>query len=88
MRTTLDLPDEILKTAKMTAAERGISLKDYFAEVMESYQKQERRQSPLRPPQRLRLPLVKHGAAKRRAVSNADIQDALDQSENLAQLER
>jgi hypothetical protein len=30
MRTTIDIPDELLRKAKIRAAERGIKLKDLF----------------------------------------------------------
>ena len=34
MRTTIDVPEEILRRAKARAALRGIKLKDYVAEVL------------------------------------------------------
>lgn len=36
MKTTLDLPDEMLKEAKATAAMRGESLRDFISEAIES----------------------------------------------------
>ncbi|HYI10727.1 MAG TPA: hypothetical protein VEK57_16825 [Thermoanaerobaculia bacterium] len=36
MKTTLDLPDEILKNAKASAAIRGETLRDYVAAALES----------------------------------------------------
>ena len=36
MRTTLDLPDELLRLAKARAALRGMKLKDFVAEALES----------------------------------------------------
>lgn len=35
MRTTIDIPDEILKKAKIKAVEDGISLKDFFLNALE-----------------------------------------------------
>ncbi len=34
MRTTIDLPPELMQAAKKTAVERGISLKDLFAKAL------------------------------------------------------
>jgi len=34
MRTTIDLPDELLKAAKVEAIERGITLRDLFSEAL------------------------------------------------------
>ena len=35
MRTTIELPDELLTQAKSRAALRGISLKDFFIQAIE-----------------------------------------------------
>lgn len=35
MRTTVDIPDELLRRAKIRAAEQGINLKDVFAAGLE-----------------------------------------------------
>jgi hypothetical protein len=35
MRTTIELPDQLLNEAKSRAALRGISLKDFFIEAIE-----------------------------------------------------
>ena len=35
MKTTIELPDELLRRAKATAATRGISLKRLFSEALE-----------------------------------------------------
>ena len=35
MKTTIELPDELLRRAKATAATRGISLKRLFTEALE-----------------------------------------------------
>ena len=37
MRTTLDLPDDVLREAKARAALRGIKLKEYVAEALRSF---------------------------------------------------
>ena len=49
MRTTIELPDELLSSAKSRAALSGVSLKDFFIEAIE--QKLElRREKTRRPP--------------------------------------
>lgn len=35
MRTTIDIPDSLMKMAKMKAIEKGISLKQYFTQILE-----------------------------------------------------
>ena len=42
MKTTLDLPDEILKDAAASAASRGETLQDYVAAAVESRLREER----------------------------------------------
>jgi len=36
MRTTIDLPDPLMKKAKMKAIERGVTLKELFTEMLEN----------------------------------------------------
>ncbi len=36
MRTTIELPDELLAQAKVNAAQRGISLRQFFMEAVQS----------------------------------------------------
>ena len=35
MRTTIELPDELLQKARQQAAESGVSLKDFFISALE-----------------------------------------------------
>ena len=35
MKTTIDLPDQLFRRAKATAAERGLSLKDFITAAVE-----------------------------------------------------
>jgi hypothetical protein len=35
MRTTIDIPDPLMKKAKMKAVEKGITLKELFTELLE-----------------------------------------------------
>lgn len=36
MKTTIDLPDDLMKKAKIKAIERGVSLKELFTEMLEN----------------------------------------------------
>lgn len=46
MKTTIDVPDDILKAAKATAALRGASLKDFVTEALEEHLKREDEENP------------------------------------------
>ncbi len=35
MRTTIDIPDPLMKKAKMKAVEQGITLKEFFTQLLE-----------------------------------------------------
>jgi hypothetical protein len=55
MRTTIELPDELLKRAKSRAALEGVSLKEFFVEAVEQ---------KLTPPvkkRRLEIPAISTG---------------------------
>jgi len=50
MRTTIELPDELLTRAKTSAVQRGISLKQFFVEAVEqklAEPKKVRREPPI-----------------------------------------
>ena len=74
MRTTVDLPFDLMRAAKSRAAERGESLKDLFARAIahELGLPTGRRGS-----ERVVLPLVGRDAEPRVSVINADIEAAL-----------
>lgn len=78
MRTTVDLPPELMRAAKSRAAERGESLKDLFARAIahEVGLPAGRRGSA-----RVVLPLVGRNAEPRVSVTNADIEAALAAAE-------
>jgi hypothetical protein len=74
MRTTVDLPDDLMRAAKSRAAERGESMNDLFARAVAH----ELGVMPgRRPSGRVALPLVGHRSAPRVSVTNADIEEAL-----------
>ena len=58
MKTTLDLPDDLLRTMKMQAVQEGRNLKDVAAEIFRRGLAQPARPAsqPLR--QRVKLPLI------------------------------
>ena len=74
MRTTIDLPDDLMRAAKSRAAERGESLKELFARAVAH---ELGVMAGRRPSGRVVLPLVGHRSAPRVSVTNADIEDAL-----------
>lgn len=73
MRTTVDLPDDLMRAAKATAAEHGESLKDLFARAVAQ---ELRVRAPRRGHRRVTLPLV-GGDGPSINVTNADVEAAL-----------
>lgn len=74
MRTTIDLPEDILRAAKTRAAERDESLKELFARAVA----REIGLPPGRPaPRRVTFPLVGDASGPPVDVTNADIEAAL-----------
>jgi hypothetical protein len=71
MRTTLDLPDELLMRAKIAAVERGVSLR----ELIESALARELAASPSPPGRgkRIRFPIFPSAAPGSLHLTNADI---------------
>ena len=77
MRTTLDLPDTLMRELKTRAALEGVKLKDYFACIVQTAQ-----QKPVSsdvPPMRSPVPVFKRPSAKAMpALSNAQLYAILD----------
>jgi hypothetical protein len=75
MRTTVDMPAELMQAAKVKAAERGETLKDLVTRAVAT----ELRVSagPARTG-RLSLPLIGREASPEVSVTNADIEAALN----------
>jgi hypothetical protein len=75
MRTTVEMPEELMQAAKVRAAERGESLKDLVTRAVAHELR-----VPIRPERsgRVSLPLVGRGASPTVDVTNADIDAALD----------
>ena len=78
MRTTVDMPAELMQAAKVRAAEGGETLKDLVTRAVA----QELR-IPARPARagRVSLPLVGRDATPSVNVANADIEAALEAEE-------
>lgn len=74
MRTTVELPDELMRAAKARAAESGESLKDLFSRALA---KEIGRRSPASSSRRVTLPLIARDAVPSVAVSNEEIAEAL-----------
>ena len=72
MRTSIDIPDEIFKKAKITAAEQGITIKEL---VIRGLQKTLNEQSAK--PDASRLPKLSKGNRKPYDLSNQEIQSLL-----------
>lgn len=53
MRTTIDLDDELLRLAKITAAERGVTLREMWTEMLERELK-----SQVDAPRRVQFPIL------------------------------
>jgi hypothetical protein len=75
MRTTIDLPPELMQAAKVRAAQRGESLKDLFARAVAH---EVGIQSRTRTAGRLVLPLIGRDEGPRVELTNADIDAAFE----------
>jgi hypothetical protein len=75
MRTTIDLPSELMHAAKVRAAQRGESLKDLFARAIEH---EVRTPARGRPRGRVAFPLIGRDSEPRVEVTNDDIAAALE----------
>lgn len=71
MRTTIELPDELLNTAKSRAALEGISLKEFFIEAIEQ-KLSPPKQKVRRPP-----PLISTGGTPVPNLTSEQIDEAM-----------
>ena len=76
MRTTIDLPDPLMRAAKARAAERGESLKDLVNRALAHELGVS--SAPRRKAGRVTLPLLAPGASPDVLVTNDDIAAALE----------
>ncbi len=80
MRTTLDLPDLLLREVKARAAMEGIKLKDYFARLVEAALQHPSLASS--EPKRSPAPVLKRKAARPMpALSNAQLNALMDEQD-------
>lgn len=74
MKTTVELPDDLFRAAKATAARQGRSLREFFTEALQEKLRDERLEGPAPPP-----PWMKYfGAFAESRAESARIQDAID----------
>jgi plasmid stability protein len=76
MRTTIDMPDTLMRAAKARAAEHGESLKDLVNRALAHELGLE--SVPKRKTGRVALPLIARDATPAVVVTNDDIADALE----------
>lgn len=80
MRTTLDLPDPLLREVKARAAMEGIKLKEYFARLVEAAL--QRPSFAASEPKRSPAPVFKRKVAKPMPVlSNAQLNALMDEQD-------
>lgn len=75
MRTTLELPPELMRAARIRAAQRGESLKDLFTRAIAHELRGPR---AARKAGRVALPLIGQDSEPRVEVTNADIEAAFE----------
>jgi hypothetical protein len=81
MRTTIDLPDDLLRRAKAAAALSGVKLKDLMTQFVEEGLK--RRAAPPEVGHRRPIPVVIPRAGRQIPVlSNSELLGVLDQEED------
>lgn len=73
MRTTVDLPDELFRKMKATAALRGMSLKQFITRAVETEISKPRQ----RKRHRVKLPLIRSKNPGTLNLTNAEIEDLL-----------
>ncbi len=89
MKTTLDLPDELVHAAKIRAAKEGRRLKDVVADLLRRGLAEEPK-SAGRMQRKVRLPLVEcaHDARREREMTPKRMADALAQEDAKAVRQR
>lgn len=75
MRTTVDLPDELMRAAKAKAAEGGESLEDLFARAVA---KEIGRRSPSGASKRVTVPMIAAGEEPTVSITGGRIAEVLE----------
>jgi hypothetical protein len=76
MRTTIELPDDLFRRAKATAALRGSSMKDLVARAL-AREIQKQTPSKKTPPNRVKLPLLHLKSGRKLDLTDFDFDDLL-----------
>lgn len=77
MRTTIELPDPLFRSARAAAHERGMTLKELFTEALDKALK-----SPVKGPKRMDKPPVSGGSGRRiPARTNKELAEILAEDE-------
>jgi plasmid stability protein len=89
MKTTLDLPDELMRAAKIRAAKEGRRLKDFVADLLRRGLAEEPK-SAGRIKRKVRLPLVEcaHDARREKDMTPIRVADVLAQEDAKAARQR
>jgi hypothetical protein len=74
MRTTLELPDELLKRAKIAAVERGVTLRELIGSALARELQADPPPAPRR--KRVQLPIFPSVAPGTLRLTNADLAEA------------
>lgn len=82
MRTTLDLPDELLKRAKIAAIERGMTLRDLVAEGLKQTL-EGKRPAPRRRAKLPNIPIARDAPILRMTVEDVKALEAEQDAEHL-----
>ena len=80
MRTTLDLPDDLMRRAKIAAVERGTTLRELVGSALERELTASRAAAAV--PRRARLPVFKSARPGKLKLTNEDIR-ALEREDDL-----
>lgn len=85
MKTTLDLPDDLMRAVKIRAVNEGRRIKDVMADLIRTGLAQDTT-SPGVSPRRVRLPLVEcaHPASPREEMTPERVAEVLLQDESAA----
>ncbi|MGH8538958.1 MAG: hypothetical protein ACRETW_00425 [Stenotrophobium sp.] len=81
MRTTLDLPDELMKQSKIAAVERGVTLRELMTEAL-----RQALATKQRPARRVKLPNIRLAAGaplRRMGIEELKNLEADDEAERL-----
>ena len=88
MRTTIDLPDDLLRRAKAVAALRGMALKDLVAQILEKGLGQSSGSRAERTDHGPLPEIIPSAGRKILFVSNAELLEGLEQGDELGRIDR